>query len=112
MSDKYGECYCGDCISFNKCKSDKGTRINLVSEGCSCFEPNDIAEFDYPILPKWLAEHDKQIREDERRKFIEWIAEFIKFDCFYCLLNDDCTLNDTPCTELILAEYEKEQKNE
>ena len=68
MSDKYGECYCGDCISFNKCKSDKGTRINLVSEGCSCFEPNDIAELDYPILPKWIAEHDSNLLDKVMQK--------------------------------------------
>ena len=73
MSDKYGECYCGDCISFNKCKSDKGTRINLVSEGCSCFEPNDIAKIDYPILPKWLAEHDKQVRAEAIEECIKHI---------------------------------------
>ena len=75
MSDKYGECYCGDCISFNKCKSDKGTRINLVSEGCSCFEPNDIAEVDYPILPKWLAEHDARLLDKVMQKWRTVIDE-------------------------------------
>ena len=39
-------------------------------EGCSCFEPNDIAEFDYPILPKWLAEHDREL--------LDKVAERIK----------------------------------
>lgn len=75
MNDKYGKCYCGDCISFNKCKSDKGTGINLVSEGCSCFEPNDIVKFDYPILPKWLAEHDKQIRAEVIEKLFNTSME-------------------------------------
>ena len=75
MNDKYGECYCGDCISFNKCKSDKGTRINLVSEGCSCFEPNDIAKFDYPILPKWLAEHDSELLDKVMQKWRTVIDE-------------------------------------
>ena len=75
MSDKYGECYCGDCISFNKCKSDKGTRINLVSEGCSCFEPNDIAKFDYPILQEWLAEHDARLLDKVMQKWRTVIDE-------------------------------------
>lgn len=75
MNDKYGECYCGDCISFNKCKSDKGTRINLASEGCSCFEPNDVAKVDYPILPKWLAEHDEQMI---KAALLDKVAEKLK----------------------------------
>ena len=100
MSDKYGECYCGDCVSFNKCKSDKGTRINLVSEGCSCFEPNDIAEFDYPILPKWLAEHDNQIL----REFLAWYSGGETMPSFGRYAK--CKIDD------VIAEWQKGAENE
>lgn len=103
----YGECYCGDCISFNKCKSDKGTRINLVSEGCSCFEPNDIAKFDYPILPKWFAEHDARL--------LDKVAEKMKAEvnvCKNCMIVDCDTEYFKPMCEkadkgFIVAEVEE-----
>lgn len=56
--------------------------------------------------------YESEIRADERRKLIKWLADCVGFDCFHCLINDDCALIDTPCYELLLAEYEKERKNE
>ena len=107
MSDKYGECYCGDCISFNKCKSDKGTRINLVSEGCSCFEPLEDCKADYPILNENVDE--ESIRADERRKFIAFMMEHT-----HCRSECENILNcdGKKCWNNYLEKYEKEQKND
>lgn len=69
MSRKYGQCYCGDCKNYNKCRTDK-KRLSLISEGCEEFEPDDLCKADYPVLEysdSWLIE-----QLEIMQKMIEW----------------------------------------
>lgn len=78
------------------------------------FGGHTCTEKDCPTCPvaQIIAEHDSEIRADERKAITKWIVENVPTDCYGCCGTKCFQDGTTDCATELLRCYEKEQNDE